>query len=163
MIVFKGLSVSPLLFRTLSCNESGKMAEGLAIYNRKKKKEKQSKWRYISCRERDRVCLCGCRACIMCMLAHIYWSIALDFLTPFSTVSQAAYSHPNAPSVLIECQRWGRAVLRFYLTYPGSTSWKYFIFFNSPPASCTLILHHWARRGRKHLSRALHDCSLHAE
>lgn len=79
-------------------------------------------------------------ASIMCILARIYWSAALDFLTPFSTVSQVAHSH-TAPSALIEFQHWGRAAPGSCLTYRDGISWKYFVFSNFLPVSCTLILH----------------------
>lgn len=111
-------------------------------------------------RERETELVCVDVSCIMCILAHIYWSIALDFLTPFSTVSQSAYSHTNAPSVLIECQCCGCAATRFYLIYQSSISWKYFIFLNFLPVSCTLTLHYWVR---KDFCGAPQDCRLRAE
>lgn len=85
----------------------GVRIEGLMIFN------EQYKSRCISCGDRDSVFfVCVCWACIMWIPA--YWSVALDFLTPFSTVSQVAYSH-NTPSALIEFQCWGHTVQTAYL------------------------------------------------
>lgn len=79
-----------------------------------------------------------------------YWSVALDFLTPFSCVSQMACSHNTSLSP-IEFQCWGRTVLMLFLTWRGRLSMEVLYFSNFLSVSFTLILHHWVR---KHSSKA---------
>lgn len=49
------------------------------------------------------VSVCAFWACILWILG--YWLVLLDFLTPFSTVSQLAYSHQPA-FVQLHCADW---------------------------------------------------------
>lgn len=121
----------------------------------------------VSVRFREKVCVSW--ACILWIFG--YWSVLLDYLTPFSTVSQLAYSHQPAPPPpplppLSTPQCWLNFSVEVtqcwdppWLTrtvYFGQS--LYFFFFR---LSCTLILQQRTRK--KFLAQPHHSFSLWAQ